>query len=346
MTPATMPAAVYKGQRTVVVEQVPVPELEAHQVLIEVSHCGICGSDLHMIMEDWGTPGSISGHEYSGVIVEAGSLAENDGWVPGGRVVGGPKRGCGSCPWCAEGRTNLCLSKAKAGIDPFTGAFARFKVLDSDALYRVPDGLDLRTAALSEPVAVALRGVRRAGPTSGRPMLVTGGGPIGQMTVAVLVAEGATDITVSEPVELRRELALRVGATRTIDPAELAHPALPMDVAEPAYAAAFECSGRFDAMEAALDNLDRGGVLVLSGTGLRRPKFDAMRIILNELIVTGTVEYTPDDFAAAIEMLAAGRLPGADLIEPEDQPLANVQRAMERLSQGDLAGKVMVKPDA
>jgi L-iditol 2-dehydrogenase len=336
-----MPAAVYKGQRTVVVEQVPVPELRADQVLIEVSHCGICGSDLHMIMEDWGTPGSVPGHEYSGVIVATG--AEAGAFKAGDRVIGGPGRGCGHCRPCGAGRPNLCVQRPRTGIDPFTGAFARYKAVDVDALYRVPAGLDLRTAALTEPVAVALRGVRKAGPVKG-PVLVTGGGPIGQMTVSVLAATGVTDITVSEPVESRRRVAAKVGASSTIDPSALGHPALPMDVADPAYAAAFECSGRSDAMEAALDNLDRAGILVLSGTGLRRPRFDPVRMILNELTVTGTVEYTPEDFEDAIGMLAGGRLPVADLVEPDDQPLGGLQRAMERLVEGDLAAKVLVRP--
>lgn len=324
-----------------VVEEVPVPELRADQVLIEVSHCGICGSDLHMVMEDWGSPGSISGHEYSGVVVARGAGAGT--FALGDRVVGGPKRGCGRCDHCGAGRPNLCAFKPRAGIDPFTGAFARYKVIDVDALYRVPESLDLRTAALTEPVAVALRGVRRAGAVGG-PVLVTGGGPIGQMTVAVLAAMGVTAITVSEPVELRRRLAAKLGASSTIHPSCLGPPPLPMDVADPAYRVAFECSGRSDAMEAALDQLDRRGILVLSGTGLRRPRFDPMRIILNELTITGTIEYTPADFEDAMELLAAGRLPVADLIEPDDQPLEAVQQAMERLVEGHLAAKVLVRP--
>jgi 2-desacetyl-2-hydroxyethyl bacteriochlorophyllide A dehydrogenase len=337
-----MPAAVYKGRRTVQVEEVPVPNVGPGQVLMEVSHCGICGSDLHMIMEDWGTPGSISGHEYSGVLVEIGE--GTSGWSAGDRAIGGPSRGCGRCEWCRSGRTNLCANKPKFGIDPFVGAFARYKLIDADCLYRVPDGLELRSAALTEPLAVALRGVRRAGPSAGRPVLVTGGGPIGQLTVAVLIADGVTDITVSEPSEVRQDLVRRIGASRVIRPDELHSPPLPMDVADGAYAAAFECSGRPEAMEVALDNLDRAGMLVLSGTGMKRPRFDSNRIILNELVITGTVEYTPADYDAAIDLLASGRLPVDALVEAEDQPLDRVQWAMEQLSRGDLAGKVMVAP--
>src|SRR5438067_13289254 len=86
--PRTMPAAVYQGDRTITVERRPVPEPGPGEVLLEVSHCGVCGSDLHMVMEGWGQPGSTGGHEYSGTIVALGDGVT--GWQVGDRVVGGP----------------------------------------------------------------------------------------------------------------------------------------------------------------------------------------------------------------------------------------------------------------
>lgn len=339
-----MLAAVYKGHRTIAVEEVATPRPGPGQVLIEVSHCGICGSDLHMVLEDWGNPGSISGHEYSGVVVESGPGVTD--WVAGDRVVGGPGRGCGSCASCQAGRVNLCVGRPKSGVDPYTGAFATYKAVDAGALYPIPESLDLRTAALTEPLAVALHGVRRAGDPARGPVLITGAGPIGLLTVAVLRASGLGGITVSEPGAKRRALALGVGADEVVAPDDLSRPPLPMDVADRPFRVAFECSGRSEAMEMAAANLDRGGTLVLSGTGMHRPKFDANRIILNELTITGTVEYTPEDYTDALELLASGRVPAQMLIEPEDQPLGRLQWAMEQIGRGELAGKVMVAPNA
>jgi (R,R)-butanediol dehydrogenase/meso-butanediol dehydrogenase/diacetyl reductase len=338
-----MPAAVYKGNHTVAVEEVLVPDLHPHEVLLEVSHCGICGSDLHLMMEDWGTPGSTGGHEYSGVVSAVGT--DVDGWAVGDRAVGGPGRGCGQCVACTNGRSHLCVRRPR-GMLGGLGAFATHKIVDSGALYPVPDGLDLRTAALTEPVAVALRGVRKANPDPSSRVLVTGAGPIGLLTVAVLSAFGVRDITVSEPGDRRRALAGRVGAVAVITPDQLDHPRLPMELAETPFTAAVECSGHPQAMEDALSNLDRAGTLVLSGTGMRRPRFDTNRIILNELTIVGTVEYTPGDYEDALALLAAGSLPTDALIEPEDQPLSRLQWAMEQLRDGELAGKVMVAPRA
>lgn len=341
---STMRAAVYKGDHTVLVEEVPVPNPGPTEVLLRISHCGICGSDLHLMMEDWGRPGSTGGHEYSGVVAAVGS--EVTGWSIGDRAIGGPGPGCGSCEHCAAGRTNLCKGRGNAGVDPFTGAFADYKLTEAAALFAVPQMLDLRSAALTEPVAVALRGVTRSGADPGDRVLVTGAGPIGLLTVAVLRARGIDDVTVSEPGSKRRELAVRVGARRAIRPDELVEPPLPMQVVDGPYQVAFDCSGRADAVEQALGQLDRAGVLVLSGTGLRRPRIDLNRVILNELVVTGTVEYVAEDYVAAIDLLAAGSLPVGDLIEPEDQPLDRLQWAMEQLVAGELAGKVMVSPNA
>ena len=343
VTTPLMPAAVYRGEHTVVIEEIPVPEIEPGEVLLEISHCGICGSDLHLMIEDWGPAGMRGGHEFSGVVAAVGTAVE--GWAPGDRAVGGPPPGCGQCRQCRGDRTNLCTER-QGGIGIGPAGYARYTTIGAERLFRIPPELPLRTAALVEPVAVALRGVRRGGARPGERVLVTGAGPIGLLTVAVLQTEGITDITVSEPGERRRDLAARVGARTVVTPDQLPAPALPTEIVAQPYQLAIECSGRADAMEAALANLDRAGRLVLSGTGMRRAKFDPNRIILQELTVTGTVEYVPDDYHAAIALLANGRLPVDDLIEADDVPLDRLQQAMEQLVAGKLAGKVMVAPGA
>jgi (R,R)-butanediol dehydrogenase / meso-butanediol dehydrogenase / diacetyl reductase len=169
------------------------------------------------------------------------------GWMVGDRVVGGPRPGCGHCRQCGSGRTHLCQAAERSASR--SGAYAAYRVVDADALFRLPDGLDLRTAALTEPLAVALRGARRAGAKAGDRVLVTGAGPIGLLTVAVLAAEGITDITVSEPNPKRRRLAEKMGASTTVSPEELELPTTPMDLVAAPYHYALECSGRADAME-------------------------------------------------------------------------------------------------
>jgi (R,R)-butanediol dehydrogenase / meso-butanediol dehydrogenase / diacetyl reductase len=339
---ATMPAAVYRGDRTVTVEAVDVPVIGPNDVLLEISHCGVCGTDLHLVMEGWGVPGSIHGHEYSGVVVAIGDDVTQH--AVGDRVVGGPPAGCGGCRLCEHGASHLCLERPRAGLSVFRGAFARYMKVAATSCYRIPDRLDIRTAALCEPTAVALHGVLRAEIGLQSRVLVTGAGPIGLLTVAVLRAIGVEDVTVSEPNPKRRDLVRRVGASRVVTPDSFVAPELPMDVAVEPFDVAIECSGRPDAMEMALAQLQRRGTLVLSGTGMTPPRFDPNRIILNELVVTGSYEYVASDYNQALELLATGALPTDLLIEPEDVPLGGVQRAMERLVTGELAGKVLISP--
>lgn len=340
----TMRAAVYKGKGDLEVEEIAVPGLGPLDVLIEVSHCGICGSDLHFMVEDWARPGSVHGHEYSGVVTAVGERVE--GWSPGDPVVGGPRPGCGTCAPCRRGSINLCTARPPIGLDSDLGAFAEFKALPADSLFRVPPGLDLRTAALTEPLAVAIRGTRRAAVGPGARVLVLGAGPIGLLTVAALRESGIADVTVSEPSSGRRRHALRVGAQTVVEPADLIEPPMPMDLVSRPFDAVIDASGHAEAMAMGLTQLGRGGRLVLSGTGMRRPRFDPNRIILNELVVTGSFEYDRSDFVAALDMLAGGHLPIDALVEEDDVNLNGVKDALRRLASGEAVAKVLVAPRA
>jgi threonine dehydrogenase-like Zn-dependent dehydrogenase len=100
--PDTMPVAVYRRPGVVEVEERPVPRPAVGEVLVEVDHCGICGSDIHLLLEGWaGKPGLVAGHEFSGSVAALG--ADVDGWTTGDPVVGGPSPRCGRCRRCREG---------------------------------------------------------------------------------------------------------------------------------------------------------------------------------------------------------------------------------------------------
>jgi 2-desacetyl-2-hydroxyethyl bacteriochlorophyllide A dehydrogenase len=342
--PATMPAAVYRGPRRLEVEARPVPQPGPGEVLVEVSHCGVCGSDLHFVLDGWGRPGSVGGHEYAGRVVDLG--AEVTGWSVGDAVVGGPWPTCGNCRACTAGRPSLCAGRDAPGAGGPDGAFARYVQVPADALVRVPPGLDLRTAALAEPLAVALHGIARSGVEPGGRALVCGAGPIGALVIAALRAQDV-EVVVTEPGEERRRLATRLGATEVLAPDDLDVPSFGDvgRVVDGAVDVAIECSGRASAMAAALTQLVRGGTLVLVGAGIDPPRFDQNRILVNELVVTGSFEYGAGGVDEAVGLLASGVLPVEELLEPADVPLSDLLGAMERLATGELAGKVLVTPN-
>jgi (R,R)-butanediol dehydrogenase/meso-butanediol dehydrogenase/diacetyl reductase len=308
-----------------------------------VSHCGICGSDLHFVLDGWGRTGGTGGHEWSGVVVATGPGVTR--WRVGDRVVGAPGPGCGSCPLCTSGRPSLCERRFTPGTgSPERGAFATYVKADQDHLLGVPEGLGLRQAALAEPLAVALHAVSTSQAAPGQRVLVLGAGPIGLLCTAVLVDMGVSEVVVCEPAEARRRRALEVGATEVLAPEDLGRPAMPMDLVEAPFHAALECSGRAEAQEAALAQLGRAGILVLVGAGMGRPRFEANRILLNELVVTGSNEYWAGDFDRSLGLLASGRLPLDRLIEPEDVPLSGLLEAMRGLAAGEIPAKVLVAP--
>ncbi len=344
--PATMPAAVFQGIRDVSIEELPVPALGPDDVLLEVGYCGICGSDLHFVVH-WpgaGKPGSVEGHEFSGTVVAVGDAVTD--WRPGDAVVGGPSPRCGRCEYCLANRPSLCLDRGRVGADDgdWMGAFARYKKMHADQILRVPAGLDLKHAALVEPMAVALHGITRAGGADpAKRYLITGGGPIGFLSVAALRAEGVTDLVVSEPHETRRALCELLGAS-TVHPDDLEIPPMPHDIVAEPFDVVLECSGVRGAIEAGLAQLKRGGMLVLVGAGISKPRFDNNRILLNELMITGSFVYDHDGFPRALDLLASGRVPLDLLVEADDVPLDGLVDACVALNDGQLAAKVMVVP--
>ncbi|MGZ4688496.1 MAG: zinc-dependent alcohol dehydrogenase [Acidimicrobiia bacterium] len=340
--PETMRAAVYKGDRRVEVEQYPVPELGANDVLLEVSHCGVCGSDIHFVLEGWGRPNSVGGHEYTGTIAAVGTAVTD--WKIGDPAVGGPSVRCGDCEYCRAGRPSLCSGRNAVGEGgDFQGAFADYVKTPAAELLHLPDGLSLRHAALTEPLAVALHGISRAGVQPGERVLVTGGGPIGTLTIAALVARGITDIVLSEPAAVRRELGERLGA-RSITPDELTVPRSPNVIVDEPFDVALECSGHAAAMEQCLGQLQRTGRLVLVGAGVKAPRFDPSRILLNELVITGAFCYDADGFERALELLGQPDFPRDLLVDPVDVGLDGLLVAIERLGAGEIPAKVMVAP--
>ena len=342
--PPTMPAAVYRSPGVLEITEHPVPDLGPEDVLIEIDYCGVCGSDLHMVIEGWGTPDTIEGHEYVGTVAAVGDAVRQ--WTVGDRVVGGASRRCGRCEHCLDHRPSLCLERGTPGLEPFQGAFARYKKNHQAEVLALPEGMPARVAALAEPLAVALHAITRSGIRHGQTALVFGAGPIGSLVIAALRAKGIDRVGVVEPNPVRRDLAVAVGATDAYVPEDL--PAFdqgdPGGLSDDPWHIVFECSGNRRAMEAGPSQLKRGGTLVFVGAGIERPKFDPNRILMNELTITGSFVYDEGGFADALELLATGALPTDRLLEPGAVPLSGMLAAMQGLADGSIGGKVLVSP--
>ncbi|MBF6554901.1 MAG: alcohol dehydrogenase catalytic domain-containing protein [Acidimicrobiales bacterium] len=343
--PEVMPAAVYQRPGEVVVEERSVPRPGPGEVLVEVDHCGICGSDIHLLLEGWaGKPGLVAGHEFTGAIAALGEGVV--GWEIGETVVEGTSPKCGRCRRCLEGKPSQCENREGSVIDGHDGAFARYVLVRAASLLRLPPGLTARQAALAEPLAVALHGITRSGAAPGDSVMVIGAGPIGALSLAALVARGIGPVTVVEPGERRRQLARDLGAAEVVDPIDLETfpPWEPERISERAVHVVLECSGKKAAIEAGFHQLRRGGTMALVGAGIEPPAFDPNRFILNELHVVGSFVYDEGGFERALELLASVDFPTDLLIEADDVPLDRLSDALAGLAEGRYAGKVMVVP--
>ena len=341
--PQTMPAAVLRRPGQVVVEQRPVPLPRPGEVLVEVDHCGICGSDVHMLLDGWGEQGLVAGHEFTGTIAALGDGVT--GWELGETVVGGTSPRCGDCRRCLEGKPSQCENRQGPIVDGHDGAFARYVLVRAASCSACrPDSP--RQAALAEPLAVALHGITRSGAAPGDTVMVIGAGPIGALSIAALVARGIGPVIAVEPGARRKQLARDLGADEVLDPTDLETfpPWEPERITDRATDVVLECSGKKAAMEAGFHQLGRGGTLVLVGAGIEHPAFDPNRFVLNELHVVGSFVYDLDGFERALELLGSDRFPTDLLIEAEDVPLDRLSEALSGLAEGRLAGKVMVVP--
>lgn len=222
MRAATMRALVktQRGKGHVELREVPVPKVGRGGVLIEVQAVGVCGTDLHILLDEFPYyPPVILGHEFAGVVCELGS--EVVGWSVGDRVVAEPHtQACRTCRYCQTGNLYLCPRRRSIGWGQ-DGACARFLSMPAHLLHRIPAGLAMEHAAIAEPLASVVHAVLLRGRVlPGDTVVVEGCGPIGLMAAQVARAAGAgrTVITGTAADASRRlPIAVELGVDAAID---------------------------------------------------------------------------------------------------------------------------------
>jgi L-iditol 2-dehydrogenase len=223
----TMTAAVYRGNGAIAVEQVPVPEIGAGEILIRVEACGICPTDLKKIAYDLLPPPRIYGHETAGVVAAVGARVTK--YQPGDRVVVFHHIPCGECFYCQHQLFAQCPVYKKvgvtAGFEPAGGGFAQYvRVMDwivERGVEKIPEGVSFEQASFVEPVNTCLKGLRAVAPRRGEVCAILGQGPIGLIFTMMAKLEGLRAVA-TDTVRARRELALRFGAEAAFDPHDAA----------------------------------------------------------------------------------------------------------------------------
>lgn len=335
-----MKAIVLDSDRRVVLTERPEPHPGAGEVLIRPEFVGICGTDLHAAEISAFRPPVVLGHEFAGVVVDTGDGVTD--WRPGDRITVNPNGNfCDACDECRRGRYNLCHSaifENPVGV-ACDGGMAEAVALKEVYLRRLPDSLDTRRAAWTEPLAVAVRAVRGARFRLGEASVVIGAGPIGLLVAQVLRRAGASTVVTIEPSRFRREKALQVGATLALPSREEALARFGGGLPRPRYV--FECSGHRTALDTALKIVAPGGHIRMIGVATEPLQIVSLDAIAKEVTISGNFIYT-DEFEMAIDLLAAGEV-DVDTLTSAVLPLEAHVEAFAALRQPDGAIKVLLQ---
>ena len=313
------------------------------EVLVDVRYCGICGSDLHLpeLPAEYFPAGHVLGHEFTGVIAELGP--EAGAWQAGERVAVFPMVACRACAPCRGGHPNLCDHGIDAGPGiGRQGGYAESVAVPAGMLRRLPDSVSDADGALIEPLAVAIRAVRRTEVTPSEPVCVLGAGPIGALTVAGLHALGFGRVAVVEPAAGRRAAAERLGVAAV--PPEQAIDRIPALLGGEPPAAVIDCTGHPAGAPLAIELLPAGGRLTIAGLPGEPATVQLDLLAVKELVVRGSLVYTEEDFTEALGHIAAGRIP-CDQIITTIAPLDQAPRWFADLSSGATEQvKVLLRP--
>ncbi|BBY24204.1 zinc-binding dehydrogenase [Mycobacterium stomatepiae] len=337
-----MRASVLRDGRMVYRDDVPEPVPGPGQVLVGIRACGICGSDLHfaahgdrvleMTSDAAGAAGAMDvdlnrdifmGHEFSAEILEAGPDTDTH---PAGTMV-----------------TSLPILLSAKGFDPIVysnntlGGYGERMLLSAPMLLPIPNGLDPRHAALTEPMSVGLHAVNKSNIERGETALVIGCGPIGIAIIAALRLRGVESIVASDFSPARRELATAMGAHQVLDPAQ----GSPFDSVRARVV--FEAVGVPGIIDDVLRRARHGTRLVVAGVCMQPDEVHPFFAIAKEINVQFVLAQIPEEFAESLHALAEGEIDVAPMITGE-VGLDAVGKAFDDLADPERHCKILVTP--
>lgn len=294
-----MRALVYMGPETVEVRDMPAPTPRKGAAKVRMSLCGVCGSDIGIFSGKHPRAKAplILGHEFVGVVTELGEGVT--AFSPGDRVVAYPLLSCGECLSCRTGSSHVCRSLGLLGIDR-DGGLAESAWVAADVLFKVPEALSGKAAAMIEPLAVIVRSLHQARFAPLQSAAIIGAGPIGILTAVVLQKSNASRVIISD-IDAARLAMCREFGFETVDGRE-------KTLAEYVEATTggdgvdvvFECSGVETAALESTRAARIGGCICMTGVHKAPHKVDLQALNFKEQWMVGTRVYTKREFELAV----------------------------------------------
>jgi len=334
-----MKAVLYEGPRKMKVIDIPKPVAEAGQVVVKVTICGVCGTDVHSYMHEGILfPGTVFGHEIVGTVAEIGAGVE--GFKVGDRVAVGPPGMCPEgCYYCRIGRPVLCINGfgRTIGIGPGTqGGYAEYVLAKypNRMLIRIPDNVSDEEAVLFDIFSTALHGFYLSSFKPGMNVVVVGAGALGLCMIQLLKLSGAGHITAVNRSLKKRQMAIGFGADVAISPNEepdlggkikALYKGLGADVA-------YECAGFPVTVGMAVSATRSAGEVILLGTNPEPlSTINEIQLGLFELNLKGSFAFTEDDIRKAFMFMSKGLVSTKGMLDKKFK-LTDAVEALEELS--------------
>ena len=316
-----MKAVVLSAVNNLAIAEVEKPKPGLKECLVKVLACGICGTDRHIYHGEYPSAKPvILGHEFGGVIEEVGS---NSKFKVGQVVSVDPNIVCGTCPDCVAERTAFCPDLTALGVN-INGGLAEYVLTPDSQIYPVKADLNPLHLAFIEPLACSIRGLDLANLKGGEKVAVLGGGVIGLLVVQLAKLAGASEIVLITRQKFRRDVALKIGATRVIDPnsEDVNTVVTNMDVV-------FECAGAVETFKQAQNISRRGGSVIVLGLTASDVTLEVnpFNIVVNELRIQGSF-LNPLTQGRAAELVESGKL-NLDILISKVVDLAGVQAILD-----------------
>jgi L-idonate 5-dehydrogenase len=313
--------AMLYGAKDLRLERGEDPAVGPGQVKVRFGAGGICGSDLSYYGK--GRVGDFAvmqplclGHEVSGTVDEVGAGVTRV--KKGDRVAINPNQPCRICRTCMAGKGNLCLKMnfyGSAAVFPhIQGVFREVIVATEAQCFVVPESCDFRTAAMAEPLAVALHAVRRAGSLLGKRVLVTGVGPIGSLLVLAAKRAGAAQIAVTDVADAALKRAEKLGIDEAVNAVTSPEKVEAWYANKGTFDVSFECSGNATAIASAIMATASGGCVVQVGMlGVPTAEIAVNRFVSREVDLLGAFRFDIE-YGAAVHELASGAIDVSTLL--------------------------------
>jgi L-iditol 2-dehydrogenase len=329
-----MKALLLSAYNQLELKDLPSPTPGPDELLIKVSACGICGSDVHGYDGSTGRriPPIVMGHEASGVVASVGSEVRD--FAPGDRVTFDSTVFCGKCEYCLKHEVNLCNQRQVIGVSCTeyrrAGAFAEFLAVPARIAYRLPESFSFEKAAMLEAVSVALHGVAVTEMKGGETVLVIGAGMIGLLLLQAARAMGCSRVFVSDVDPTRLDLAKELGADATLlaSGTPLIEEILRRTDGT-GVDAVLEAVGREETIAAAIDCTRKGGTVTLVGNISPQIMLPLQKVVSRQIRLQGSCA-SAGEYPQAIELISSGKIKVDSLITAV-APLSEGPSWFERL---------------